>query len=143
MPARCPSCRGMGYTFDVRTSTGAGCDRCDGTGLVSAAKDIPADVRAKVRARSGGVCEVCFSHPATDQHHRKYRSRQGEHVVENLIDICGPGNAFGCHGDAHGPEPLEGVSINSWMTDPGEIPFTDKLGRSWRLNADGTKEVAR
>lgn len=132
----------MGFTFDPRTNHGENCSRCEGTGQVSAAKDIPADIRAKVRERSGGVCEVCHSQPATDQHHRKYRSRQGEHVVENLIDICGPGNAFGCHGDAHGPEPLEGVSINSWITDPAQIPFTDKLGVRWLLRADGTKERA-
>lgn len=130
----------MGFTFDPRANHGENCRRCDGTGQVSSAKDIPQSVRELVRDRSGGICEVCHVHPATDQHHRKYRSRQGTHVVENLIDICGPGNAFGCHGDAHGPEPLEGVSINSWIADPADVPFTDRRGERWMLRADGTKE---
>jgi hypothetical protein len=141
MPARCPECRGTGYLFNPRTNHGAACERCDGTGKVSAAKDIPAAIRAKVRERSGGMCEVCHVRPATDQHHRQFRSRGGEHIVENLVDICGPGNAFGCHADAHGPKPPEGLAVSSWATQPlDEIPFTDKFGISWLLMADGTKE---
>lgn len=146
MPARCPDCRGMGFTFDVRTSTGAGCERCDGTGLVLASKDIPQHIRVRVSERSGGVCEVCFAARATDKHHRKFRSRAvrtGEHSVENILDLCGPGNAFGCHGDAHGDNPPDGLAIDSWDARPiAEIPFTDKLGRRWLLNTDGTKELA-
>jgi hypothetical protein len=139
--ARCSECRGSGYLFNPKTNHGEGCERCAGTGQVSGAKDIPPAIRAKVRERSGGVCEVCFSAPATDQHHRKFRSRSGEHAVENLLDVCGPGNAFGCHADAHSADPLGGVSINSWETHPEHIPFTDKLGRSWLLNTDGTKQI--
>lgn len=63
--------------------------------------------------------------------------------MENLIDICGPGNAFGCHGDAHGPEPLDGVAVSSWDPRPlADIPFTDKDGRRWVLHPDGTKSEA-
>lgn len=143
MSARCPSCRGSGFTFDRRTNHGQACTYCAGTGEVPSAQDVPPAVRAQVRGRSGGVCEVCHQHPATDQHHRQYRSRGGQHVVENLIDICGPGNAFGCHADAHGPEPLEGVAVSQWNTRPlSEIPFTDKDGRFWVLHRDGTKSEA-
>lgn len=142
MTDRCPECRGMGYTFDRATNSGQGCERCEGTGRVPGGKDIPAAIRKMVRARSGGICEVCFAAPATDQHHRKYRSRSGEHTVENLLDLCGPGNAFGCHGDAHGTEPLEGVSVNGWHVTPlADVTFVDKLGRRWKLNTDGTKTI--
>ena len=138
---RCPDCRGAGYR--IRAGRGEGCPRCEGTGKVSAAKDIPPAIRKKVRERSGGVCEVCLAAAATDQHHRQFRSRSGDHAVENLVDVCGPGNAFGCHGDAHGPEPLDGLAVNSWDRRPLDtIPFTDRLGRRWLLRADGTKELA-
>jgi len=132
----------MGFIFDNRTNRGENCARCEGTGKVSGAKDIPAPIRAKVRERSRGMCELCHVQPATDQHHRQYRSRGGEHIVENLLDLCGPGNVFGCHADAHGSEPLDGVSVSRWEHRPlNIIPFTDKHGRSWLLNADGTKDT--
>jgi hypothetical protein len=140
--ARCPECRGAGYAFDARTNHGESCAACEGTGIVASAKDVPAAIREKVRERSGGVCEICHAAPATDQHHRKYRSRQGEHTVENLLDVCGPGNAFGCHADAHGKNPPEGVSLNSWEQNPERIPFVDKLGIRWTLSTDGTKAAA-
>lgn len=135
---RCPDCRGMGYVF--RNDVGQGCPRCEGIGTIPDADDIPPAIRAAVSKRSGGICEVCHRRPATDKHHRKYRSRSGLHLVENLLDLCGPGNVFGCHGDAHGPTPLEGVAISRYETRPvAEIEFVDKLGYRWRLAVDGTK----
>jgi 5-methylcytosine-specific restriction endonuclease McrA len=71
-------------------------------------KDIPAKVRAAVRARSGGRCEFRFwpgddldaplagdvrcRRRATEMHHRLPRSRGGAHTVENLVHLCSP-----CH----------------------------------------------
>lgn len=144
--SRCTQCRGMGFTFDSRTNHGENCPSCGGTGVAASSKDIPPAIRAQVRERSGGVCEVCHSARATDQHHRQFRSRasrDGAHTVENLVDICGPGNAFGCHADAHGSKPPEGLAINSWEHRAiADIPFMDKLGARWLLHVDGTKELA-
>lgn len=137
---RCVECRGAG--FRIRNGHGEGCPSCAGTGVVQSSKDIPQAVRDALATRSGGICEVCHAAVATDAHHRQYRSRGGRHLIQNLVHVCGPGNAFGCHGDAHGSAPLEGVSINSWMTDPARIPFIDKLGVRWVLHPDGTKAVA-
>jgi hypothetical protein len=109
---------------------------------------IPQKIRAAVRERSGGVCEVCHQRPATDQHHRLYQGRGGAHDVENLLDVCGPGNVSGCHGRAHGTHPkldtLPGTSISQWdKRSPAEIPFTDALGYVWVLFPNGTKAKVR
>ena len=53
--------------------------------------------RLKVRARSGGACEVCRAAPATNFHHRKNRSQGGEWSASNGFDLCGSGTT-GCHG---------------------------------------------
>lgn len=58
---------------------------------VKSTDDIPPEVRAAVRRRSGGRCEIrsegC-SGRATQQHHRLKR-RAGVHTVENIVDSCG------------------------------------------------------
>lgn len=90
------------------------------------------------------MCEICYKHRATDKHHRRFRSRRGQHTVENLLDVCGPGNTFGCHGRAHGADPLEGTAIPGWdRRSEQEIPFVDELGYTWVLHPDGTKEKVR
>jgi hypothetical protein len=67
-----------------------------------------------------------------------------DHSVENLLDVCGPGNVFGCHGTAHGHAPLLGTVISSYdARKPSEIPFTDALGYVWVLSPDGTKAKVR
>lgn len=74
-------------------------------------KNIPAKNRRIVEQRSGGVCESCGDNPASDVHHRQYRSRGGSHDVHNLIHLCGWGNHTGCHGRAHSDGEREGLSI--------------------------------
>ena len=54
-----------------------------------------------VAVRSAGVCEGCGAMPATEIHHRLYRSRGGKDTIDNLMHLCGSGNIDGCHGDAH------------------------------------------
>lgn len=142
---RCPDCRGAGFHRpNLREDQYQTCKRCEGTGTVGGDRDIPPANRAAVTARSGGVCEVCHRRPATDKHHRRFRSRGVDHSVENLLDLCGPGNVFGCHGDAHGLGAPAGVVISQWdARSPAEIPFTDALGYEWRLSPDGTKVKVR
>ena len=74
-------------------------------------KQIPSKNRRIVEQRSGGVCESCGDNPASDVHHRQYRSRGGSHDVHNLIHLCGWGNHTGCHGRAHTDGEREGLSI--------------------------------
>lgn len=64
--------------------------------------------------RSGGTCEGCGGAPATEVHHRKFRSRGGLHNLGNLLHLCGWGNHTGCHGRAHSADPPEGWAVHSW-----------------------------
>ena len=98
--------------------------------------------RAAVRKRSGGICEGCGKHPATDQHHRLYKSRLGYALdtEDNLLDLCGGasglagGNHSGCHGVAHTliGEHL-GWSVKSG-NDPAEVPVFHKATITWTLS---------
>jgi hypothetical protein len=106
------------------------------------AKPIPTANRRTVENRSGGICEGCGRRPATDIHHRKYKSRGGTHDVENLFALCGGpggmagGNHSGCHGVAHSAEGHElGWSVHSW-SDPAVVPVLYR-GVMRRLTADG------
>lgn len=99
---------------------------------------IPESVRHMVEARSGGVCERCGGARATDKHHRLFRSRLGLHVVENLVDLCGPGNVAGCHGFAHQRRAaeVEGFSIRSGG-DPLLVPVQHAVFGLVLLTAEG------
>ena len=69
---------------------------------------VPMDVRAALRERSGGLCEVgragCLLR-ATEAHHRVPRGYGGRHGqarqvsdrLSNLLDVC-----RACHGWVHG-----------------------------------------
>lgn len=87
-------------------------------------KPIPEKTRKAVHARSGGVCEGCHLRPAVQIHHRRYVSRGGSNDLINLLDLCGLGNAAGCHGIAHTAtgERL-GWSVRSGI-DPSTVPVT-------------------
>lgn len=140
---RCPTCRGMGFVhISVRGRRDyATCDRCVGTGKIPDSKEPTPETVELLRIRSGGICELCHAQPATDKHHRRFRSREGDHSIENLLHVCGPGNAFGCHADCHGFKPPAGTVISRYEVRPAsEIYFEDKRGVRWVLNTDGTKE---
>lgn len=98
-------------------------------------KDFEARVKAIVRERSGEVCEGCGAAPATEFHHRKYKSRGGLGTVQNCLHLCGWGNHTGCHGLAHGADAPEGWSLHSWE-DPTISPAALAVGLSY-LSPDG------
>jgi 5-methylcytosine-specific restriction endonuclease McrA len=103
---------------------------------MSRATPIPARNRRIVQERCGGLCEGCGKQPATELHHRKYRSRGGGHEVSNLIYLCGWGNHTGCHGVAHSAEGHElGWSVNSWG-NPQLSPVHYRGEQTW-LTTDG------
>ena len=90
---------------------------------------IPGPVQDVVRARSGGVCEGCRSAPATEMHHRRYRSRGGEHTPSNLLHLCGAGNHTGCHGIAHSKTGHDrGWSVHSWRDPAAEKTWMRGVG---------------
>lgn len=97
---------------------------------------FPPRVRKAIEERSGGVCEGCGHRPAVEMHHRKYRSRGGQHTVENALHLCGWGNHTGCHGVAHSAEGHElGWSVHSW-SDPAHVPVLYRGTLMW-LTPDG------
>lgn len=85
-------------------------------------KGIPAANRRMVEERSKGICEGCGKAPATEIHHRRYKSRGGRHEVSNLIHLCGWGNHTGCHGVAHKGAERIGWSVSSGVFPPSDIP---------------------
>lgn len=108
---------------------------------------IPKRVRAIVEARSGGVCEGCRAAPASEMHHRKFRSRGGRDEVVNILHLCGWGNHSGCHGVAHSG--ARGADLG-WALPSGSNPerqpanaaFYDLTGHAWWLLPDGGVEEA-
>ena len=101
-------------------------------------KTTPAESRRayqQVKDRSFGLCEICGIKPATETHHRQYRSRGGRDTVSNLIHVCGWGNHTGCHGRAHTSGQENGWSVPSGL-DPAGIPVLYR-GQWMLLTVDG------
>lgn len=71
------------------------------TPLRRTTRRVPDTVRAQVRARSQGRCEVFdgwqrCEHRAVHQHHRLPRGKGGPDTVDNLLDVC-----LACHERIH------------------------------------------
>lgn len=98
--------------------------------------NIPPKVRAALKERAGGCCEVCGAAKATNAHHRKNRSQGGPHALSNLLLLCGSGTT-GCHG-AVTMNPHwacgRGLSVKSWQ-DSWSEPVV-RWGK-WVLLGDG------
>lgn len=96
--------------------------------------------RKVVRARSGGMCEVCGRAPATNFQHRQGKAQMGAWTVVNGLDVCGMGNVSGCHGAIHQSPALayeRGWSVRS-THDPAEVAVW-LAGRGWSyLRPDGS-----
>lgn len=61
---------------------------------------IPCQTIKAVQERSGGVCELCHSRPATQVHHAKTKGMGGStrvYTAEMLEDLC-----LKCHAAGHG-----------------------------------------
>lgn len=86
--------------------------------------DVPPEIRAALRRRSGGRCEIGLdgcSGTANHAHHRLKR-RSGVHTLENLVHSC-----WNCH--TASPAALHrniawslevGLLLNSWENPPSE-----------------------
>lgn len=105
----------------------------------------PAERRARklVRARSAGTCELCGIRPATNFQHRRPKSGQGTWCPTNGLDVCGFGNASGCHGRIH-QNPAEAYRMG-WSVRRNHDPATQPVwlhGHGWSfLLADGSVEA--
>jgi hypothetical protein len=96
-----------------------------------------------IKQRSRGICEGCGLAPATQAHHRQYRSRGGADIAQNALHLCGSGNHTGCHGKAHNEGEPIGWSIRSGF-DPLLVPaliVVDFTSRWVRFIADGEREI--
>jgi len=102
-------------------------------------RPTPAESRAayaEVRKRAAGICEGCGAAPATEFHHRIYRSRGGLDTVVNLLHLCGWGNHTGCHGIAHTIVGAQtGWSVHGW-NDPALVPVFNKRTGLWTRGAE-------
>lgn len=96
--------------------------------------------RKLVRARSGGVCEVCRRERATNFQHRLAEGHGGQYTACNGLDVCGMGNASGCHGRIH-QYPLIAYE-RGWSVRSGHDPAVQPVwlaGHGWSLlRADGS-----
>ena len=105
------------------------------------AKRMPAKVARAVLDRAGGVCEANLfpmcSGRAEHIHHRQYRSRGGEHTVENCAVIC-----HVCHEWIHA-NPKESAALG-WSVHACENPAVEPVayrGRMVLLLGNGGIEI--
>lgn len=91
---------------------------------------IPAKIRAGLKARSGGVCEIgqqgCTLHAAEASHRvrtgmggRKGAALEAHHVLSNILHSC-----RACHSRAHS-RPDEAYSAG-WMLREHQNPLTER-----------------
>lgn len=85
--------------------------------------------RKLLRARSGGVCEICQREPATDAHHRVNRSQGGRWEITNLLHLCRREHQHVTVNPAVAYE--RGWSVRS-TSDPASVPVF-LAGRGWSL----------
>ena len=104
-------------------------------------KRMPAAVAGVVMGRAGGMCEAWLPGVCTTRvehlHHRKLRSRGGNHTVENLIGIC-----HACHGYIHAnvAESTDLGLIVSTYADPAVVHVV-RRGMRALLHTDGSVET--
>lgn len=93
-----------------------------------------AQTRRLIRKRSGGICEICGSSPATDAAHRKPRSQGGLWSPSNLLDAC-----HGCHMNNHAnPNAAKAGKwhLPSWSDPLAEPVLLVLLGESMTVLLD-------
>ena len=79
------------------------------------------DVRIALWERARGRCEGCGKHLGDDGavHHRRLRSRGGDHSMGNLLLLC-----TACHLWAHRnvtEATALGWIVSTWGPDPGDV----------------------
>lgn len=83
-----------------------------------------ATARRLVRARSGGVCEVCARQPATDWHHRLNRSQGGTWSASNGLDLDRQCHRFVTEHPAAARD-------RGWALRAGQDPATEPVHLAW------------
>lgn len=89
--------------------------------------------RAAVHGRSGGICEHCREHLATDMHHRKSRGVGGKWSPANIIHLCRL-----CHMFCDGNTRAEAEKINLVIgraDEPELLPVYTPFGALWLTDA--------
>lgn len=114
---------------------------------MSRAQQISRPVRDLVKARSGGVCEVCGVAAAVHMHHRRPRGMGGSrapstNTASNLLHLC-----LACHTAIESASRTRATSYG-WLVpaavdDPGMVPalLASPYGQQYTyLHADGTSD---
>lgn len=83
---------------------------------------MPVAVVEAVKARSGGVCELCRDAPATHMHHRRLRSQGGRDTVENLAHLCNICHNVTIHGNPDWAK-RHGWIVSSWAAPEDVAPL--------------------
>ena len=103
---------------------------------------MPPELVEAVRYRADNMCEVMNPDAGCtgrheETHHRKMRSQQGKHTIENCVAVC---NA--CHGYIHAHPAIS--YANGWlvkgMKDPADVPF-NRRGALHLLRPNGDISV--
>lgn len=99
------------------------------------AKRAERAARKVVRARSGGVCEVCGMRPATDFHHRQNASQSGAWTAENGLGVDRL-----CHiWITENPVGARARGWTVWSTEvPAEVALWRKADAWVYLNGNGS-----
>lgn len=100
------------------------------------ADPVTEEVRAIVRARSGGVCELCGEAPVQHFHHRQLR-RSGDHTPRNIVGLCNLD-----HQRVHGH--VRWALDTGWVVSQYDDPALREVlyrGRDWLwLGVDGSMQ---
>jgi hypothetical protein len=86
--------------------------------------------KAVVRARSGGVCEICGVARAENFSHRLAKGHGGPWLASNGLDACGWGNYSGCHGERVHQQPTEAEQAG-WLVRSGHDFRTIPVQHAW------------
>lgn len=99
-----------------------------------------AAVRTIALERDGWRCVGCGSHGPLDVHHRAFKGSGGSKLrdhLANALTLCGPGNAFGCHGFAHRWKNTRAAALGLSVplgSDPYTLPVLYPDGGWWLLD---------
>lgn len=70
----------------------------------------------QLRELKEGMCRVCRKQWGTNLHHLVGKGVGGDDVADNLVPLCGLGNAAGCHGLIHAQDETACVKLGASLT---------------------------
>lgn len=90
---------------------------------------------AEIRAKKATVCRLCGTTTNVDAHHLVPRgmggSAGGLWTESNVIGLCGPGNAAGCHGLVESRDKQACATLRARLTDAEYSYVVTKRSDAW------------